>query len=237
MPLNPEAFTPDVADEAIADLRRRLAATRFPDQAEGPPWAYGADLAYMRDLVDYWRDEFDWLAAEARLGAFPNYRVDLVGISLHFLHVPGVGPNPRPLLLSHRPLAAGLRPVLRPGPVAVWSRGDRRLLRGADERLLGYARFGAQGGVWGAFVSARLGYAYPERLSGVHLNFLPLRRDAGLVEDPTIEERRYLNELALFLHEEAGYQAIQGTRPQTLAYGLTDSPAGLATWITEKFRA
>lgn len=86
-------------------------------------------------------------------------------------------------------------------------------------------------------MSARLGYPYPERLSGVHLNFLPLRRDAGLVEDPTVEERRYLDELALFLHEEAGYQAIQGTRPQTLAYGLTDSPAGLAAWITEKFRA
>ncbi|WP_370576487.1 alpha/beta fold hydrolase [Paracoccus sp. MC1854] len=104
--------------------------------------------------------------------------------------------------------------------------------------VLGYTRFGAQGGGdWGSFMAARLGYAYPDRISGIHLNFLPLRHDAGLVDKPTAEEARYLQELAHFLREEAGYQAIQGTRPQTLAYGLTDSPAGIAAWIAEKFRA
>jgi microsomal epoxide hydrolase len=103
--------------------------------------------------------------------------------------------------------------------------------------VLGFARFGAQGGDWGSFVASRLAFAFPDRTLGIHLNLMPLRRDPGLVADPTPEERAYLDELARWLKEEGGYQAIQGTRPQTLAYGLTDSPAGLAAWIVEKFRA
>ena len=101
---------------------------------------------------------------------------------------------------------------------------------------LGYARFGAQGGDWGGFVSTVLGHRYPERVTGIHLNLLALRRDATL-ESPTPEEKAYLKQLKHFLNEDAGYQWIQGTRPQTLAFGLTDSPAGLAAWVAEKFHA
>jgi microsomal epoxide hydrolase len=101
---------------------------------------------------------------------------------------------------------------------------------------LGYPRFAAQGGDWGAFITARMGYAHAERLIGIHLNLLPLARDP-LLADPSPEEAVYLEELKIFLAEETGYQWIQGTRPQTLAFGLTDSPAGLAAWIVEKFRA
>jgi microsomal epoxide hydrolase len=103
--------------------------------------------------------------------------------------------------------------------------------------VLGYERYAAQGGDWGSFVTSRLGYAYPESLVGIHLNLMPLRRDPAMVTDPSPEERRYLDELTVFLKEETGYQWIQGTRPQTLAFALTDSPAGLAAWIVEKFRA
>ena len=103
--------------------------------------------------------------------------------------------------------------------------------------VLGFERFGAQGGDWGSFITARLGYAYPDRLAGIHLNLMPVRRDPKMVSDPTPEERRYLGELQVWLKEETGYQWIQGTRPQTLAFALTDSPAGLAAWIIEKFRA
>ncbi len=103
--------------------------------------------------------------------------------------------------------------------------------------VLGYARFGAQGGDWGAFVVSRLGLAYPDRLAGIHLNLLPLRREAAASPNPTEEERRYADELRRWLGEETGYQWIQGTKPQTLAYGLTDSPVGLAAWIVEKFRS
>jgi len=103
--------------------------------------------------------------------------------------------------------------------------------------VLGYERFAAQGGDWGAFVASRLGFAFPERLIGIHLNLLAVRRDPKMTEDPTAEERQYLAELGHWLKEETGYQWIQGTRPTTLAFGLTDSPAGLAAWIFEKFRA
>ena len=101
--------------------------------------------------------------------------------------------------------------------------------------VLGYGRFGAQGGDWGSFITARLGLAYPDRLSGIHLNMLPVRRDPKMVSNPTREESRYLEELQLWLKEETGYQWIQGTRPQTLAFALTDSPVGLASFFLDKF--
>jgi microsomal epoxide hydrolase len=103
--------------------------------------------------------------------------------------------------------------------------------------VLGYARFAAQGGDWGSFVTSRLAYDHPDRLIGIHLNLLPVRRDPKMIANPTPEERRYLGELEHFLKEETGYQWIQGTKPQTLAFALTDSPAGLAAWIVEKFYA
>jgi microsomal epoxide hydrolase len=102
--------------------------------------------------------------------------------------------------------------------------------------VLGYRRFAAQGGDWGAFITSCLGAAYPERLAGIHINFLAVRRDQPAPATPTAEEKAYLAELAHWQREETGYMMIQGTKPQTLAYGLTDSPVGLAAWIIEKFR-
>ena len=264
-----EPFALHVADDAIADLRARLARTRFPDQAPGAPWANGSDVAYMQELVSYWRTDFDWRAQEARLNALPQYKSPLHGIDVHFLHVPGVGPDPCPLLLAHGwpgsvfefleliprladPARFGGDPAdaftvvapSLPGFGLSFAPGQPRFsveaiadcladLMGA----LGYERFAAQGGDWGAFVASRLGYARPGRMIGIHLNLMPLRRDPKMVADPTPEEQRYLDELAAWLKEETGYQWIQGTRPQTLAFALTDSPAGLAAWIVEKFRA
>src|SRR5689334_4711579 len=101
MSKKPEAFRLTVPEANIADLRDRLSGTRFPDQAPGPAWAYGTDVAWMRDLVGYWRDAFDWRAQEERLNAFPQYKVRLHDIDLHFLKVEGQGPAPMPLLLSH----------------------------------------------------------------------------------------------------------------------------------------
>jgi microsomal epoxide hydrolase len=102
---------------------------------------------------------------------------------------------------------------------------------------LGYEKFGVQGGDWGGITASRLGYAHPEKLVGIHVNLLAVRRDRDAPAPATPEEQRYYDEVALWLKEETGYQWIQGTRPQTLAFGLTDSPAGLAAWIVEKFRA
>src|SRR6266516_2136855 len=270
MTVKPTPFTLRVPDADIADLRDRLARARFPDQAPGDPWAYGTDVAYLRELTGYWRDHFDWRAAEAALNAFPQFRVPLDGVDLHYLHVPGVGPDPMPLLLLHgwpgsvfeflefiprltdparfggdaRDAFTVVAPSL-PGYGFSFAPGQARFgiteIADAGAQLmtdvLGYRRFAAQGGDWGGFITSRLGAAYPERLAGIHVNLLSLRRDLPRPDKPTPEERAYLDDLGKWLREEPGYQWIQGTKPQTLAYGLTDSPAGLAAWIVEKFRA
>lgn len=265
----PVPFTLHFPDAALADLRERLARTRFPDQAPDAPWAYGTDVGYLRELVDYWRDRFDWRAEEARLNAFPQFKVALHDIDVHFLKVEGRGPKPLPLLLSHGwpgsvfefmdilpmltdPARFGgdpadaftvIAPSL-PGYGLSFTPNQPRfsLERIADcfadlmTDVLGYQKFAAQGGDWGAFVTSRLGFAHPEKLVGIHVNLLSVRRDPKLIENPTAEERVYLDQLNHFLKEETGYQWIQGTKPQTLAFGLSDSPAGLAAWIIEKFR-
>jgi microsomal epoxide hydrolase len=103
--------------------------------------------------------------------------------------------------------------------------------------VLGFKRFFAQGGDWGAFVASRLGYAYPERVAGIHLNLLAVHRDPATLPNSTPEEKVYLDQMKQWLKEETGYQWIHGTKPQTLAFGLADSPVGLAAWIIEKFRS
>jgi pimeloyl-ACP methyl ester carboxylesterase len=268
MPAQPQPFTLSVPDAAIADLRERLARTRFPDQTPGPAWAYGTDVAWLREFIAHWRDRFDWRAAEAQLNAFPQYKVRLHDIDLHFVKVEGKGPAPCPLLLSHGwpgsvfefleliprladPARFGgeeadaftvIAPSL-PGYGLSFAPGQKRF--GVEEiahcfadlmtDVVGYQRYGAQGGDWGAFITSRLGYDHPDRLIGIHLNAMPIRRDPKMIGDSTPEQQKYLQELTVFLKEETGYQWIQGTRPQTLAFGLTDSPAGLAAWIIEKF--
>jgi microsomal epoxide hydrolase len=280
----PQPFTVRLPEEVLVDLRQRLQRVRWPDDIPGSGWQYGTDLGYLRQLVAYWRDAYDWRQHEARLNGFRQFTVPLAGIELHFIHEPGRGPNPLPLLLSHGwpgsvwefhkliPLltdparfggeAADAFTVVAPslpGYAFSFQPQQRRFnVEGMADvsaqlmtEVLGYRRFGAQGGDWGAAITSRLGFAYPERLVGIHLNLLWLRRDlsggalinrgGALINQgattPTEEERAYLEDLRQWLNEETGYQWIQGTKPQTLAYGLTDSPAGLAAWIVEKFRA
>jgi pimeloyl-ACP methyl ester carboxylesterase len=266
----PTPFTLSIPGQDIADLRARLALTRFPDQAPDAPWAYGTDLGYMKSLVPYWQNEFDWRAQEARLNAFPQFKVALPDVDLHYLHVPGQGPSPMPLLLMHgwpgsvfefldiiprltNPARFGgdpadaftvIAPSL-PGYGLSFKPGQKRFnIEDIAARfatlmtdILGYKRYGAQGGDYGAFIASRLGYAHAENLIGIHINLLTIQRDRPPPTNPTDEERQYFTDLAAWLKEETGYQWIQGTKPQTLAYGLTDSPAGLAAWIIEKFRS
>jgi pimeloyl-ACP methyl ester carboxylesterase len=256
----PKPFTLRVADAAIADLHDRLARTRWPDEPPVQPWSTGTSLAYMQTLVEHWRTRFDWRAWETKLNRFRQFTVPIGGIEVHFIHEPGRGPNPMPLLISHGwpgsvfefhkliPLLTEHFTVVAPslpGYPLSYAPGQKRL--GIEDiadlyadlmtRVLGYARFGAQGGDWGAFVASVLGLRYPEHVAGIHLNLLAVRRDPKMVADPTPEERTFLAELEHFLREEIGYQWIQGTKPQTLAFGLSDSPAGLAAWIVEKFRS
>ena len=265
----PTPFTLAIPEQAIADLKARLAMTRLPDQAPDAPWAYGTDLAYMKDLVAYWKDGFDWRKQEAALNAYPQFKLRMADVDLHYLHVPGKGPSPMPLLLMHGwpgsvfefldiiprltdPATFGGNPAdaftviapSLPGFGLSFTPGQKRFnieeiaarFASLMTETLGYRRYGAQGGDYGAFTASRLGHAHAANLIGIHINLLTIQRDRPPPERPTEAESRYFSELATWLKEETGYQWIQGTKPQTLAYGLTDSPAGLAAWIAEKFR-
>jgi pimeloyl-ACP methyl ester carboxylesterase len=273
MASQPQPFTLAVPDAAIADLKERLARTRLPDQAPsapgGDPWAYGTSVAYLSELIAHWREAFDWRAQEMALNTFPQFKVRLHDIDLHYLHVPGRGPDPTPLLLMHGwpgsvfefldiiprltdPAAFGGDPAdaftvvapSLPGYGLSFAPGQKRFgihdiagcLADLMTEVLGYRPFAAQGGDWGGFTASCLGATHAAKLIGIHLNMLAIRRDPA-IRPATPEEERYLALLAEWLREETGYQAIQGTKPQTLSFALNDSPAGLAAWIAEKFHA
>jgi len=267
--MTPQPFTLHVADAAIADLKTRLGLTRFPDAAPGEPWAFGSSVAYVRDLVAYWKDDFDWRMQEAALNAFPQFKVALHDIDVHYLHVPGVGPNPYPLLLMHgwpgsvyefidiiprltdparfggdaRDAFTVIAPSL-PGYGLSFKPGQKRFilqdmaacLHDLMTDVLGFRQFAVQGGDWGAGVASIIGQQYPLSVCGIHVNLLFAPRDPA-ASGTTAEEQRYFEILRHWLKEETGYQQIQGTKPQTLAFAMTDSPAGLAAWIAEKFRS
>jgi len=267
--VTPRPFSIHVPDEVLADLRARLTRVRWPDEAPGSGWTHGASLAYVKELVAYWLERYDWRAHEARLNRWKQFTVELGGIDLHFVHEPGVGPNPLPLVLSHgwpgsiveferlipmltdparfggdasdaftvvAPSLPGYAFSFKPGQPRLGVVEIADLFAALMTDVLGYRRFVAQGGDWGAFITSCLGAAYPDRLAGIHVNLLAVRRDIAPPATPTDDEKRYLDQLAYWLREETGYLQIQGTKPQSLAYGLTDSPAGLAAWIVEKFR-
>jgi microsomal epoxide hydrolase len=266
----PTPFRLHVPDETLKDLRERLTRVRWPDEPPVEPWSTGTSVGYMRQLVDYWRDRFDWRAQEEALNRFHHFKVPLDGIDLHFIHEQGKGPNPMPLVLSHGwpgsvvefhkilpmltdPARFGGDPAdaftvvapSLPGYTMSFAPGQKRfsveeigeVFAALMTDVLGYKKFGAQGGDWGAFVTSRLGYQFPERMIGIHINLLAVRRDPKMLADPTPEEKVFIEQLNAWLKEETGYQWIQGTRPTTLAFGLTDSPVGLAAWIVEKFRS
>jgi microsomal epoxide hydrolase len=265
----PQPFTLSVPDTALADLKTRLALTRFPDAAPGEPWAFGTSVDYARDLVGYWKDRFDWRAQEAALNAFPQFKTPLHDIDLHYLHVPGVGPNPYPLLLLHgwpgsvyefldiiprltdpaqyggdpkdaftviAPSLPGYGLSFKPGQKRFTLQDIAACVHDLMTQTLGFQKFAVQGGDWGAGTASLIGNTFPSSVCGIHVNllFVPRERPDG---ELTAEAKRYADDLAHWLREETGYQQIQGTKPQTLAFGLTDSPAGLAAWICEKFRS
>lgn len=270
--MHSQPFTIDIADAAIDDLRQRLARTRLVPGIAGLGWTEGTDGDFLQRLLSYWRDTFDWPAAQARLNQLPQFRAEVAGQTLHFIHQRGTGPAPLPLIISHGwpgsvvemqaiiplltdPGAHGGDPrdafdVVVPSlPGYGFSPAPRQTGTGPRQVAalwaelmsgLGYPRFAAQGGDWGAAISTWLAREHAERLVGVHLNFLPgsYRPPLGPDQPPvSLEEQAYLDRYADWSQRLGAYGHIQGTKPQTLAVGLNDSPAGLAAWITEKFQA
>ncbi|MBN0043809.1 epoxide hydrolase [Streptomyces actuosus] len=266
-----------VPQRVLDDLHDRLDRARWPDRPPGPDWAHGVPLDYLRDLVRYWRHDYDWRAAEAQLNQWPQFTTTIDRQNVHFARVRSPEPDATALILTHGwpgsiaefldvvgpltdPVAHGGDPgdafhVVVPsipgfglsGPTteAGWEAG--RVADAWAELMtrLGHDRFGVQGGDWGAAISREVGRAHPGRVIGVHLTLLPGAQQAT---EPTEQELRELpageRDRALrswrrwqaFSAEGTGYFHQQATRPQTLAYGLTDSPVGQLAWIVEKFR-
>lgn len=264
-----EPFTIDVADEVLRDLGARLRRTRWPEPAPSDAWQQGTDLAYLRDLLAYWADGFDWREQERRLNRFAQHRADLDGVSIHFVHARAAGGDGFPIVLTHGwpstfvemlPLVPPLTdpqghgidappfdvvvPSLpgygfsqRPERVGVTTRHTaglwHRLMAG-----LGYGRYGAHGTDFGAGVTTFLALDHPQAVAGIHLSNLENAPYTGAGTPPmSDEEREWLAQARAWDEHEAGYKAIQSTRPQTLGYALNDSPAGLAAWVLDKWRS
>jgi microsomal epoxide hydrolase len=266
-PMTP--FQIAIPDAAVADLKARLARTRWPDAVDGAGWRYGADLDFLKSLVAYWRDGFDWRAAEARLNAFPQFLADIDGHGIHFIHAKGKGPRPLPLVISHGwpssvaefqkiiplltdPAAHGGRaedsfdviaPSLpgfgfsaRPTEAGATSAAATRLWVKLMTETLGYDRFYAHGGDIGGGITNRLGRLYGERVAAIHTMVAAPVADTSH-PPPSAAEKSWLKYVDAWEADEGAYGHQQRTRPETLAYGLNDSPAGLAAWIVEKWRS
>ena len=264
-------FTIAVEDSVLEDLRQRLADTRWPDEIPNTGWDYGSNLAYIKELVEYWRTDFDWRAQETKLNEFNHFKSEVDGLDIHFIHEKGKGPNPIPLVITHGwpscffemtkiiPLLAD--PASHGGDAADsfdvvapslpgFGFSDHAQDRGMEvQRVAGmwnklmtqnlrYPRFAAQGGDIGSGVTARLGYAHSDSLYGIHLTSITRPTPyLGAGSRPVSEkEQALITQRDKWFDDEGGYNHIQGTKPQTLAYGLNDSPAGLASWIVEKYR-
>jgi pimeloyl-ACP methyl ester carboxylesterase len=255
-----------VAEQALDDLRERLARTRWPHPEPVADWSQGIPLAYVQELCATWRDEYDWRRVEAELNAAGPSRTTLDGLDVHFLHVRSPHPDALPLLITHGwpgsvvefldvlpalidpPDPADAFHVVAPSlpgygfsePARETGWGIDRIARAWATLMarLGYDRYGAQGGDWGAVVTTRLGQVDPEHVAGIHLNMPIVGPEAiAAAGDPTPAEQRALDVFAEHRRRGIGYSTQQATRPQTLGYGLADSPAAQCAWIVEKFYA
>ena len=263
------AFRMEVPESDLANLRARLDRTRWPAEPPDAGWSYGAPLGRVMELAAYWRDRFDWRAAEARLNLFPQFTTVIDGERIHFLHVRSAEHDAFPLILTHgwpgsvADFAGVIGPLTDPrrhggdpssafhvvipslpgfgfsAPLTDTGWDVERTARAWAElmRRLGYPRYGAQGGDWGARISPQLARIDSEHVAGVHMNSLVAlpHGTAGETESLDADDLAALSALRKWNTERSGYEQIMATRPQTLAYALDDSPVGLLAWNLEWF--
>jgi len=251
----------------LDDLNARLKNTRWPDSETVEDWSQGMPLAYTQELCRYWATDYDWRASEERLNSFDQFRTDINGLGIHFIHVRSPHPDAMPLVITHgwpgsivefhKVIGPLVDPVAHGGDandafhvvcpsLPGYGFSDKpkepgwnisRIAKTWDQLMvrLGYDRYFAQGGDWGAMVTSSLGVNHSDHVAGLHLN-MPLAVP-DLSQPLTDAEQASMDGFANYERWEAGYSKQQSTRPQTVGYGLADSPAGQAAWVVEKFWA
>ncbi|MGE6784445.1 epoxide hydrolase family protein [Ensifer adhaerens] len=271
-------FRANIPETALADLRRRLTATRWPDSATVKDRSQGVDQETLQDLVAYWQSAYDWRRAERKLNAYPQFLTKIDGLDIHFIHVRSPHDNALPLIMTHGwpgsifelldviapltdPTAHGgkiehaFHLVIPSIPGFGFSQKPtstgwdaQRIAMAWDTLMkrLGYDRYVSQGGDWGAIISDALARQAPEGLLGIHVNRIERRStfpaDAAQAlksgrpapDSLSADERKVFDEARDFLNNGFGYASILSTRPETIGYGLADSPVGLAAWLYDK---
>jgi pimeloyl-ACP methyl ester carboxylesterase len=264
-----QPFRIAASDAALDDLKRRLRATRWPERETVDDWSQGIPLAYVQDVCAYWAEKYDWRAREARLNRFDQWKTELDGLGIHFVHVRSPHADALPLVITHGwpgsivefqkviekltnptthggdakdafhvvcPSLPGYAFSEKPSGTGWTTQRIAKAWAQLMERL-GYARYVAQGGDWGAMVTTWIGTLDPAHCAGIHLNMPIAPPDPATMNDLTEKEKAALAGMQHYNDWDSGYSKQQSTRPQTLGYGLVDSPAGQAAWILEKFWA
>lgn len=251
---NMEVFKVSVSQQVMDDLKSRLQNTRWPGEAEGSGWHFGTSEAYLKELVQYWLTSYDWRQQEAELNKYPQYIADVNGVKVHFQYIKGKGSNAKPLVLTHGWPDSYYRfhkliPLLTEGEqsfdlvipsipgfgfsgkTAITSEAVADLWKELMTGNLGYDRFYAAGGDVGMSVTKALASKYPDVVAGVH--FTDVGYPMGQEDPATMSEaeQQFAQFVQQWWYSEGAYAMVHATKPQSLAYGLNDSPAGLAAWI------
>ncbi len=250
-----EPFRIDIPQADLDDLADRLDRTRWPDEIPDAGDDYGLPLHRMHDLVEHWRTAYDWRKHEAELNELPQYTTEIDGQRVHFIHVQSTNPDALPLILTHGwpgsllefvPMIERLTGTFHlvipsipgfgfSGPTHERGWGFERVAKTWATLMdrLGYDRYGAQGGDWGSVISRQLARIAPDHVVGVHLNYLPTPPIPGL--ELTGQDEVRMGKIKALLAERPAFQTLMATTPQSIAYGLHDSPTSLLAWIGERF--
>jgi epoxide hydrolase len=253
----PRPFTIEIPQAQLDDLKARLALARFPEKETVEDWDQGIPLGYVEELTAYWRDSYDWRRCEAALNAYPHFLIEIDGLDIHFMHMRSANPNARPIIMTHgwpgsvleftsviAPLLEDYHLVIPSLPGYGFSGKPTKpgwdipqIARTWDTlmKALGYDRYFAQGGDWGAVVTDKIGQQNLGGCAGIHLNMVIARPDPATMDDLSVREKAALARMQWYQTKDNGYSTQHATRPQTIGYGLADSPVGQMAWIIEKF--